>query len=260
MFIALDAQGEVTLTNRRGSEILGMTQEAIIGRNWFDSFIPARSREEVRAYFNRLIAGEVEGIAYNENPIVTAGGVERIIAWHNTVLVDEAGKVTGTLSSGEDITDRKHAEAMLRRNLVALQQAESLAQLGYFQRNWQTGEGYWSPGFFTLLGYSGETDALPHTEFMEFVHEEDKQRVTEHIQWSLAEHQPMDIEFRLVQKDGHILDIYGVGHNTYTADGQPLMTSGTFQNISERKRAADSWRPSGCCCAPWSTTCPTRSM
>ena len=36
------------------------------------------------------------------------------IAWHNVALRNEAGQIIGTLSSGEDITDRKRAEEALR--------------------------------------------------------------------------------------------------------------------------------------------------
>ena len=39
-----------------------------------------------------------------------------MIAWHNTLLRDGAGNIMGTLSSGEDITDRKRAEQDLRKS------------------------------------------------------------------------------------------------------------------------------------------------
>lgn len=48
-------------------------------------------------------------------PVLAAGGGERIIAWHNTVLRDKNGAVCGVLSSGEDITEQQHAEAALGR-------------------------------------------------------------------------------------------------------------------------------------------------
>ena len=60
--------------------------------------------------FSRLRMGAGESEEYYENPILTVEGEERLIAWHNTVLRDEAGNVTGTLNAGEDITDRTRAE------------------------------------------------------------------------------------------------------------------------------------------------------
>jgi PAS domain S-box-containing protein len=106
----LDRSGTVILINRKGTEILGYPEQEIIGKNWIDNFVPERLRTEVRAIFHKLITGEVDLAGYYENPVVTKSGQERIIAWHNTVLRDDQGQVTATLSSGEDVTARKKAE------------------------------------------------------------------------------------------------------------------------------------------------------
>jgi hypothetical protein len=50
-----------------------------------------------------------------------------MIAWRNTLLRAQEGCVIGTLSSGEDITERKHAEESLRQlsgQLLRLQDEE----------------------------------------------------------------------------------------------------------------------------------------
>jgi PAS domain S-box-containing protein len=60
------------------------------------------------------MAGEVEPVAYFENPVLTKKREERIVAWHNVILRDGAGNIIGTLSSGEDVTERKKAEEALR--------------------------------------------------------------------------------------------------------------------------------------------------
>jgi len=52
-------------------------------------------------------------VEYNEAEVLTRHGRERIIAWHNSLLVTDQGKAVGTLSSGNDITDRKRAERSL---------------------------------------------------------------------------------------------------------------------------------------------------
>jgi len=53
---------------------------------------------------------EEESVEYFENPVETRSGEERIIGWHNTIVRDEDGQIIGTLSSGEDITERKQTE------------------------------------------------------------------------------------------------------------------------------------------------------
>jgi len=105
--VALDAKQKVSLINKRGCEILGHPEEEIIGKNWFDNFVPDRVRSEVVAVFNKLMAGEIELVEYYENSVLTKTGGELLIAWHNTVLTDERGNTIGILSSGEDITERR---------------------------------------------------------------------------------------------------------------------------------------------------------
>jgi two-component system NtrC family sensor kinase len=119
----LDAEGRVTLINRKGCEVLGYANENILGKNWFDSFVPSRVREEVKLTYRSLI--EKEGEGYYENPIITGKGEERLIAWHNTVLKDSKGQTTSILSSGEDITEQKQAEEAL---LVEQDRLEKITQ------------------------------------------------------------------------------------------------------------------------------------
>jgi PAS domain S-box-containing protein len=120
MFVALDEQGIVTLINHKGCEVLGYEEEEIIGKNWFDNFLPIWIQGEVINTYSKLMSGDIETVEYYENPILTKDREERIIAWHNSVLTDEVGNNIGTLSSGEDITERKEAERKLTRTLIDL--------------------------------------------------------------------------------------------------------------------------------------------
>jgi PAS domain S-box-containing protein len=123
ILLALDADEKVTLINQKGCEILGYEQEEVIGKTWCENFLPERVRQDVKSVFRALFGGEIEPAEYFENPILTKNGTERIIAWHNTVLKDDAGDISRIISSGEDITDIKRAEEML------WQQAAQLALL-----------------------------------------------------------------------------------------------------------------------------------
>ncbi|MBP7736111.1 MAG: PAS domain S-box protein [Spirochaetes bacterium] len=118
MFVAIDDDQRVSLINRKGCEILGYSYEEIMGKKWFDTFVHERIREEMKDVFNRLIKGDISPVEYYENSVVTASGEERLIAWHNTVIKDASGAITGTLSSGEDITEKKKSEDDLHGQLA----------------------------------------------------------------------------------------------------------------------------------------------
>jgi len=115
IFVVIGPDQTVRLINRKGCEVLGYDEDEIIGKNWFDAFIPEPVRETTRTVFNKLMAGEIETVEDFENPVLTRSGEVKIIAWHNTVLTNEDGAIIGTLSSGEDITARRQAEEKLDR-------------------------------------------------------------------------------------------------------------------------------------------------
>jgi PAS domain S-box-containing protein len=111
ILLALDMQGRITLVKRYACNVLGWTAEELLGRDFIDSCVPAAIRNETRDKLRTVQAGDDSVV---ENPIVTRGGDERLIEWRTAYVRDGAGRVTGTLSSGSDITDRKRAQAALR--------------------------------------------------------------------------------------------------------------------------------------------------
>jgi PAS domain S-box-containing protein len=114
MFVVLDRDRKVTLINRKGCEILGCTEDDVLGRDWFDQFVPPYLRAAAQDDYETMLlrgAGHTERF---EEPVATRSGGERTILWHLIVLTDDHGEFAGTLRSGEDITERKQLEHQLR--------------------------------------------------------------------------------------------------------------------------------------------------
>jgi PAS domain S-box-containing protein len=131
LIVALDADGKITLINHKGCRMLGYDEHELIGKSWFETCLPQPDGLDViYPSFLQMMVGEHYTEAY-ENPIVTRTGDLRQIAWHNTLLRDEQGKIIGTLSAGEDITERKLAQDELRllNEQLELRISERTAQL-----------------------------------------------------------------------------------------------------------------------------------
>lgn len=139
MLVALDNRARITLLNRKGHQVLGYAEGELLGQDWFKICLPAQEHEAVRAVSRQLMAGEVEIAAHFENHVLTKTGEQRLISWRNKVLTDAAGRITGVLSSGEDITERRqrdvelesyrlHLEELVKARTQELLQAKELAE------------------------------------------------------------------------------------------------------------------------------------
>jgi light-regulated signal transduction histidine kinase (bacteriophytochrome) len=71
------------------------------------------------------MTGEIQPVEHFENPVVSRQGEERLIAWHNAVLETDEGEIIATLSSGEDITERKRAEEKLIQKTAELERSNA---------------------------------------------------------------------------------------------------------------------------------------
>ncbi len=125
IFVALDLDGTVRLINRKGCEVLGYTEEEIVGQNWFENFLPSGIRVSVKEVFNQLMRGGTELTEYHENQIVTREGKMPTIAWYNAYVRSTDGEISGVISCGEDITERLALESQLRQT----QKLEAIGQL-----------------------------------------------------------------------------------------------------------------------------------
>jgi len=122
IILVLDEKGTVTLINRKGTQVLGYSEQEMLGKNWFDSFLPERMREKSRALFKSFISGEKPVPGNLTGSAIAAGEQEKSIFWYNAILRDETGRITGSIHSGTDITEQKEMqkELSMRAHLLDL--------------------------------------------------------------------------------------------------------------------------------------------
>ena len=131
ILLALDASGRVTMINRKGCEVLGFTESELLGQDWIGTRVQESAREAVRSAFaTYLESGDPELHANHETPILARDGRPRRIAWRSSLLLDDAGRVVGTLSSGEDVTERRRAEEEVQRSRDRLTHVSRLSTMG----------------------------------------------------------------------------------------------------------------------------------
>ncbi len=149
----IDANENVILVNKKGCELLGYEHEEIIGKNWFENYLPKRVREETKEIYQDLLAGKLTHSESHENLILTKDGEERLIAWDNTYIRDEEGTIVSTLSSGRDITEMNKAQKELKENEEKFRSIFNHSNDGYILRSVEGVVLEANPRFLEIFGY-----------------------------------------------------------------------------------------------------------
>lgn len=115
LIVVVDAHQQIELINDKGSEMLGWTEEELLGKNWFDFCIDPSIRDKFRYIFQHIMDGGHHPIDYLENLIITKNGEKRLIAFRNSLLKNDQGHPTAMISSGVDITEQRAAEERIKQ-------------------------------------------------------------------------------------------------------------------------------------------------
>ncbi len=238
MLAMVNAEGEITLMNNKGCEILGYDDATqLLGKNWFKTCIPKSARHEVRAVIGSLMAGILEPIEYYENPVMNKSGEERIIAFHNTIFRDPKGQITGVLFSGEDITKSRQKEEELIESEDKFRSISEYSHSGICLINDQSKFVYVNLKFAEITGYN--MSELVNQEFSMVLDERSKSLVEERFH-NRRKGEPVqsDYEILILRKDLIVRTMELHVALIQRADGS-VNTVAQILDITERKQAEE---------------------
>ena len=118
--LTLDTNANITLFNKFAEKLSGYTKDEVIGKNWFELFIPKDKDYAIPKVFSNVL-NEMPDLSSYENTILCKTGTEKFISWENTIIKNENGEISGVLSIGTDITERKQAEETLKKRMNELE-------------------------------------------------------------------------------------------------------------------------------------------
>ncbi len=112
IILRMDGFGNVTFFNRFAEKFFGYQQGEIIGQNVVGTIVPVRDTagRDLRKMILDIGANPDRYIS-NENENITKSGVRVWIAWTNRPVYDDKGNLVEVLCIGNDISERKFAEA-----------------------------------------------------------------------------------------------------------------------------------------------------
>lgn len=110
ILFVLDKNGNISLINKKGCELLQFKEEDLVGKNWFEKVYPKDFVEKQKNQFNNYVKKQNEFPKNKILPIITKTGEQRFVQWNVTPLIDESDKIIGIVGSGIDLTEEIRAK------------------------------------------------------------------------------------------------------------------------------------------------------
>ncbi|OHX35595.1 hypothetical protein BJL95_15315 [Methylomonas sp. LWB] len=233
LMLALDMEGRVKMINRAGCALLGRADTDMAGRDWFLDCVPQpQGQRDLYPRFRNVLTGVQDARLDDEYPILTKTGETRMIRWHHKLLTDADGRVTGLLSSGEDLTERLQTQSTLDEKETLLRRLGAMAKIGGWRYTPASGALTWTDEVADILALAA--DAKPELDTLSSRLAPAERHILDQALRDAARH---DTAFDLE------LAATGTHGNTqwFRVTGQALrdgtQIDGTLQDITERKHA-----------------------
>ncbi|MEA3238736.1 MAG: PAS domain-containing protein, partial [Candidatus Bipolaricaulota bacterium] len=145
--------------------------------------------------------------------------------------------------TGQITGQRKQMEEKLKAARERLELAIDAAEHGFWDWNLDTDDIYFSPRYYTMLGYEPGELPMRLETWVDLMHPEDRETIVPQVQEYVKNAQPYEVEFRLRTKDGGWRWISGRGKSFEKDEqGVPHRAVGVHVDITERVHAEEETR------------------
>ncbi len=234
--IMLYQGGRLIYANRMAEIATGYTGEELLSGEPL-KFVHPDNRAMVVERAAARLRGEPVPSRYEVN-FLTKGGEER---WFDiSAEVISYGGVPTNLVSGIDITPRKKAEKALIKSRAILSRAQSIAHVGNWAWDLNTGEMQWSDEIYRIFGEEPKQLRPTYSWLLGRTHPDDRKMVADSAEAAVEYNRLFNIDYRIVTADGSIKYVNWVADKLRRGmDGQPLWLYGIVQDITARKQVEE---------------------
>lgn len=183
-------------------------------------------------------ADQVVGVAGVAN---RAGGYDEKTARFLEPFLSSCG---GMIHASRQRAQAREAVDSLRENEAHLRAAQSIARMGRWELDLDTGCLTWSGGIFEQYEECRVSSPENYDDLLEHIHPDDREMVDRICRKSFAEGVDFELEHRLMMPDGGVKWVSAIGHTgSGAADGSGRFI-GTIQDITHRKREEEDLKAS----------------
>jgi diguanylate cyclase (GGDEF)-like protein len=198
-------------------------------------------------YEQHIIETEEQQISTDiEYRIITRSGITRHIHLRSDYVINDENKVILSFGVEQDITERKLADAELRKSHSLFNHAEKMGKLGHWE--WDVIKeklSFCSEQYAEIFEMNAEGiyPSLVHSfDIDNYIHEDDRERYRQVTEDAYEHKQAWDIEFRIITRNGKNVHLRELGEPVLDDYGTNIKTFGILQDITERKMAEEEIR------------------
>lgn len=136
-----------------------------------------------------------------------------------------------------DITDRKQAEAQLRRREADLLTAQRVAHIGNWELDITTREIKWSEELFHFFGFDPNDPEPAYSEHFNYIEPSDRLRLQTCLDEAMTNGTPYELDLQCQRVDGRTVFMEARGAVERDDQGRIIRLIGTALDITDRKAA-----------------------
>ncbi|QOY91707.1 sigma 54-interacting transcriptional regulator [Paludibaculum fermentans] len=228
-----DIENRILSVNREFSTLFGYTQDEAVGRSIIDLIVP----EDRRMESERMRAGLKRGERINAELIRRRKDGTLLDVSLVAAPVSVGTEVAAIYAIYRDISERKRAEAALRRSEAYLAEGQRLSHTGSLARNVATGEVFLSQESIRMFGLDPEAARPTLEDVFQRVHSEDVDTFRNIVRAALVGKSDFEYGFRVVLADGRIRHVQVTGHPVTNAAGVVVEFVGTHMDVTEQRQS-----------------------
>jgi PAS domain S-box-containing protein len=167
-------------------------------------------------------------------------GKRRILNVSAKPLYDKEGKSKAAVTIFDDVTERVKTQEALQESEERLKMAQRIAHIGSWEYDVKLDRAIWSEELFRIFGMKPQKYGPNTTEYIAFIHPEDREKINEKMDQLLFHARPeskASFDYRAVRRDGSVRTIHSERVvREMSDDSKPARIVGIEQDITERKQ------------------------
>jgi len=230
--IAFVKDDRVVDCNPEFERILGRTRAELVegtSRLWF------ADDEAWRRTWEEAAARHAAGFAYRAELRLARRDGSRVWCDFSSRAIIAGKPALGQVVVCNDIEERKRAEARLRESTERLDLVVRASESGLWDWEIASDGRYVSPRFKEILGFHPDAELAGPAAIADWIHPEDRARLTDAVDDALAGGAAFDEEARMRRSDETWVWVHARGEVVRDAGGAPVRFVGSIIDISDRK-------------------------